>query len=74
MNARIDNELSFHKATEVTAPLHTEIRKLYREFAHRIDAIVPDGREKSLWFTALQESQMWAHAGVAINLAPMVEE
>lgn len=30
-----------------------------------IDALVPDGREKSLALTHLEETVMWANAGVA---------
>lgn len=35
------------------------------ELAHAINALMPDGREKSLALTALEETMHWADAGIA---------
>jgi hypothetical protein len=44
---------------------HERIRATTSQAAHVIDALVPDGREKSLALTALEEAMMWANAGIA---------
>jgi hypothetical protein len=36
-------------------------------FGGKIIALVPDGREKSLAITAIEEALMWARAGIARN-------
>ena len=35
------------------------------ELAHAINALLPDGREKSLALTHLEETMHWADAGIA---------
>lgn len=44
---------------------HGAIREAYLVFAKTLAEWLPDGREKSLAFTALEESSFWAHAAVA---------
>lgn len=68
------NRLGYHKATEVTVPLHRELRFAFIGLAHEVILKVPAGRERALALTALQESLMWANAGVAINLAPIAAD
>ncbi len=46
-------------------PMHTAARRLYREFAGELAELLPESREKSLAFTALEESSFWAHACIA---------
>lgn len=65
------DRMGYHKATEVTVPIHRELRQDYIHLAEMVIRKVPVGRERSLALTALQESLMWANAGVAINLAPL---
>lgn len=73
----IENRFGFHKGTiegpNATAPRHAELRKRYREFAEHLDSVLPDGREKALVFTKLQESSMWSHFCIA-SAAPLVQE
>jgi len=61
----------YHKATEQTIPMHQEVRGMFLDMAEALNALLPEGREKSLAFTALQESAMWSNAAVACNLAPL---
>ena len=61
----INNRFAFHPATEKTGPEHNEVRELCRALAHRIDDLIPVGREKSLAITHLEETMMWANAAIA---------
>ena len=73
----IENRFGFHKATiegaNATAPDHTLVRKLYKEFAERLDEILPDGRAKSVAFTHLEDASMWTHKAIS-QRAPLIEE
>lgn len=73
----IEHRFGFHKATiegaNATLPKHRDLRILFREFAEKVDAILPDGRAKSVAFTELESASMWSHKAVA-ELAPAIEE
>lgn len=73
----IEHRFGFHKATiegeNATLPRHRETRLLFREFAERLDAILPPGRAKAVAFTELENASMWAHKAIA-ELAPALEE
>jgi len=74
---QIEHRFGFHKATvegdNATLPRHRDTRLMYREFAEWLDELLPDSREKSLVFTALQEASMWSHCAIAMD-APTVSE
>lgn len=70
----IERRLGFHPGTPDTAPLYEANRALAKSVASAWDQNLPDGREKSLALTALQEALMWANASVACNLAPLGPE
>lgn len=65
--ADIDNRFSFHPATPENGKgiIHDGIREEFKSFAHRMNGTLPDGREKSLVITHLEEAMMWANAGIA---------
>jgi len=67
----LENRLGYHKATEETIPMHKNIRGEFLGLAKYLNDLLPEGREKSLAFTALQEAAMWSNASVACNLAPL---
>lgn len=73
----IEHRFGFHKATiegdNATLPRHRDTRLAYRAFAEQLDQLLPDGREKSLAFTALQEAAMWTHCAIAMA-APVITE
>lgn len=75
--AEIEHRFGFHKATiegeNATLPLHRDTRLLFREFAERLDEILPPGRAKSVAFTDLENASMWAHKAIA-ETAPAVTE
>lgn len=63
----IDNRFTYH-APRGTRPAHyEEIRELARNFAHRLNELCPESREKSLAITHLEEAVMWANASIARN-------
>ena len=74
---QIEHRFGFHKATlegeNATLPKHRDTRLAFRKFAEELDELLPDGREKSLAFTALQEASMWTHCAIAMA-APVVDE
>jgi hypothetical protein len=73
----IEHRFGFHKATtegpNATLPRHRYARTEFKAFAEKLDTILPDSREKSLVFTALQEASMWTHCAIAMD-APLVDE
>lgn len=68
------NRFGYHKATEVTIPLHRELREDFLHLAEMIIRKVPAGRERALALTNLQQALFFANAGVAINLAPIATD
>jgi hypothetical protein len=68
--ADIDHRFAFHPAdNDEKRNAHGSIRELHRQLAHAINEKVPDGREKSLSITHLEDSMMWANAGIARGMA-----
>lgn len=62
----IDNRGTFHPVKPGQAEIYEEIRGRAREFAHRINELVPDSREKSLAIGALLDDVVfYANAAVA---------
>jgi len=70
----INNRFGFHPATNQTRPLHEESREAFTDLAHWVNETLPEGREKSLCLTAIQEAAMWSNAAIACNLAPLEEK
>lgn len=62
---RIKNDFGFHPANEVSAPQHAEVRSLCQDLAFKLDDMLPDSREKSLAFTALEEVMHWSNSAIA---------
>lgn len=58
-------ERRFTYDTRTTEQAAMLVRAAYVEFATRLVNGLPEGREKSLAFTALEESSFWARAAVA---------
>jgi len=67
----LNNRFGFHPATPETGPMHEAVRGNCLALASTLNSLVPDGREKSLMITALEEAMMWANAGIARGLAPL---
>lgn len=61
------NRFTFHPANEETGKIHAKIRTLHLALAEELNRTLPDGREKSLAVTHLEESMLWSNASIARN-------
>lgn len=61
----IGHRFTYHSPKGLQPQYYNEIRARGREFAFRINELCPDGREKSLAITKLEECVMWANASIA---------
>lgn len=67
MNDRIENAFTYHAPQPGQPQKYEAIRGKAKELAYLIDELCPDGREKSLAMTKLEECSMWANASIARN-------
>lgn len=63
----IDSRFTYRAPTEITKLMHEDIDLLTRRLAHQLDELLPEGREKSLALTHLQDCRMWANAAIATH-------
>lgn len=61
----IDNRFNYHAPDADRAAQHETIREELRQTAGVLNAILPEGREKSLAITKLEEAMFWANASLA---------
>jgi len=62
----IDKRFRFHPAlTEERRTEHDRVRGMCGNLAWELDDMLPDGREKALVMTKLEEVMFWANAAVA---------
>lgn len=62
----IDNRFNFHPVKDESQKIaHETVREKCRELAEFINVMVPEGREKSLAITHLEETMMWSNAAIA---------
>lgn len=62
---RIENDFTYHAPIGDQATRYTRIRGEAKSFALTIASLCPEGREKSLALTNLEQAVMWANAGIA---------
>lgn len=67
MKKILDDIFTYHAPKEGQPAMYQQIRDKAKELAYLIDGLVPDSREKSLAMTKLEETVMWANAGIARN-------
>jgi hypothetical protein len=63
--AEIERRFTYHRPEGQKVNDHEDTRRLFKRLASELADLLPEGREKSLAFTALEESSFWAHAAVA---------
>lgn len=64
----IADRFDFHPATtEEKRNEHTSIRQACRRLADELNERLPEGREKSLAITHLEEVMFWGNAAIARN-------
>lgn len=62
---RIDWDFDYHTPTAERGYLHQTVRNKLHRVALELNDLVPDGREKSLTMTKLEEAMFWANAAIA---------
>lgn len=63
----LDNRFNYHAPNGDKIKLHEIVRAECRNLSHSLNILVPEGREKSLAITHLEEVMMWANAAIARN-------
>ena len=63
----IKKRFTYHSPKPGQPERYEKIRNTALAFAELLNDAVPDSREKSLAMTALEETVMWANAGIARN-------
>jgi NAD(P)H-dependent flavin oxidoreductase YrpB (nitropropane dioxygenase family) len=62
----IENRFSFHPAnTDEQRQQHESVRAACRTLAHLWSGSLPEGREKAVAITKLEEAMFWANAAIA---------
>lgn len=61
----INRRFTYRAPNDETRPKHEAVDDMARSVAHALDELLPEGREKVLALTALQEVRMWSNAAIA---------
>ena len=64
-SADLENRFAYHQPDEEKVRLHETMRASCLVLAKELDELVPEGREKSLAIKNLEDTMMWANAGIA---------
>lgn len=67
MTNDLENRFTYHAPQVYQINLYESIRSEAYAYARWLDDILPDGREKSLAITHLEEVVFWANAAIARN-------
>ena len=63
----LDSIFTYHKPTGTQPERYVAIREKAKELATLIQDTTPEGRERSVALTNVQQAVMWANAAIAIN-------
>lgn len=61
----IEKRFSYHAPKQGQHELYVSVRAKAKELAYLINDACPEGREKCLAITNLEEAVFWANAGIA---------
>lgn len=63
----LNNRFVYHKPDDKKAGEHAQVRAWLHRTADDLNSILPDGREKAVVMTKLEEAMFWANAAIARN-------
>lgn len=66
LDARL-NAFTYHRPSAAIQATMSSLRSSFQVMVALLDAEIPECREKSLAFTALEESAMWAMKALALT-------
>lgn len=70
----LDRRFDYHKPDAAAAAAHQQVRNGAKYFAELLDTLLPEGREKSLAFTNLEQATFWGNAAIARPDISLMEE
>lgn len=68
MSDKIEERFTYFAETREGAKRKSIATDKVIELAQDLDELVPDGREKSIMLTKLEEAKMWAISAIARNI------
>jgi len=63
----IQNAFAFHPATEVTGPVHDQVRELLKDTALKLEKLTPECPEQTQALNQIRVAMFWANAAVACH-------
>lgn len=63
--ADLDKRFTYHAPDAAKIEMHNTVRNMAKAAADAFNTVIPEGREKALAIAKLEESMMWANAGIA---------
>jgi hypothetical protein len=67
----LENRFSYHAPSGNQPERYVHLREEAKHYAHTIQDLCPESREKSLAITKLEECAFWANAAIARNENPL---
>jgi hypothetical protein len=64
-NTEIVRRFRYYPADEARGEVHAHVRAKVMDLALDLNGVVPEGREKAVMLTKLEEAMFWANAAVA---------
>jgi len=61
----LENRFTYHPPTQEKVDKHQEVRDMLKYVAQDMDILLPEGREKALVMTKIEEAMFWANAAIA---------